>query len=727
MDGWQIHRIHRELGQFAEAWDALNCRSFHDHPMLSSKFVNSLLQHFSRGDELICIHKDQAEVNAMCIVHRHMAGLWATFLPSQAQIAPSLLPDISMVHDLLRRLPAPAWSIDLLCIDSAFTKLSGSPNPKIRRIEHARTISIPMTGGFEDYWNHRPKKLASNMRRYLRRSQEETTKTDFRVITAPEEIEAAVLRYAELEASGWKGEEGTALAPDNQQFHFYREVMYKHAVRQKALIFELWFESTLVASRLVILRSESVVFLKTTYKETHARLAPGRILLQLVIQTLFERYPGRKIEFYTNADNDLLAWGVTSRHIVHLSLVRHAMIAKSFAAARQLRQFFNPQARQLSTQTPEGRLEHYLKPSDFPADVLALMRAAEIESTQFGADWYEGLLATVMTAKDEAGFFVYRKGEHALIVLPVRIEFDPKRGRRHMAPLGNYYTALYAPALAPEANAEDMGHMFRLMLAQLPKLHGLRFSPMAQESAAFHLIGEGLRQAGLKTHEYFCFGNWFENIAEGANYDQDLQSSNSRSTIRRRLKKLLQEKGRLEIISQPEDLDRGLKAYTQVYSRSWKQPEPYIEFIPSLMRTCAANGWLRLGLVWLEDVPIAAQLWIVAHGRADIYKLAYDEDYKHLAPGSILSAELMKHVIDVDRVREVDYLIGDDPYKKRWVSQRRERWGWMAYNTSTPQGMWDHARECLIRFLRPLLASLKKKLQPNQDSKGSELLEPVDR
>jgi len=118
-----------------------------------------------------------------------------------------------------------------------------------------------------------------------------------------------------------------------------------------------------------------------------------------------------------------------------------------------------------------------------------------------------------------------------------------------------------------------------------------------------------------------------------------------------------------------------------------------------------------LGLAWHGDTPIAAQLWLSSHGRADIYKVAYDEEYKRFAPGSVLTAEVMKHVIDIDQVKEVDYLIGDDPYKKRWLSQRRERWGWVAYNPRTLPGLRLHVRDRLAEIFRPVAARLSQAWQ----------------
>ena len=52
-----------------------------------------------------------------------------------------------------------------------------------------------------------------------------------------------------------------------------------------------------------------------------------------------------------------------------------------------------------------------------------------------------------------------------------------------------------------------------------------------------------------------------------------------------------------------------------------------------------------------------------------------------------VAGSVMKHVIDIDRVHTIDYLIGDDPYKKEWMSQRRERHGIIAFNPRRPRGL----------------------------------------
>jgi CelD/BcsL family acetyltransferase involved in cellulose biosynthesis len=52
----------------------------------------------------------------------------------------------------------------------------------------------------------------------------------------------------------------------------------------------------------------------------------------------------------------------------------------------------------------------------------------------------------------------------------------------------------------------------------------------------------------------------------------------------------------------------------------------------------------------------------------------------------------MEHVIDRDKVSVVDYLTGDDGYKKDWMTHRRERWGIVAFNPRSLRGLLRAAR-----------------------------------
>jgi hypothetical protein len=253
----------------------------------------------------------------------------------------------------------------------------------------------------------------------------------------------------------------------------------------------------------------------------------------------------------------------------------------------------------------------------------------------------------------------------------------------------------------------DLAFLLKTVRDTLNPLATFRFAPMDPKSKNHLMLLEALKSAGFAPFSFLCFGNWFLPVsADWATYLKQ-QTSGLRSTIKRMTKKLAEGGGRLELISDEAGLERGLAAYQSVYAQSWKKPEPFPNFVPGLIRTCAAQGSLRLGLAWVEDKPIAAQLWIVSNGKANIYKVAYDEAYKAYSPGTLLTAMLMEHVMDKDKVAEVDFLIGDDPYKKVWMSDRRERWGIIAYNPRTIIGLFGLVREVLGRALKPIRTSLK--------------------
>ena len=117
--------------------------------------------------------------------------------------------------------------------------------------------------------------------------------------------------------------------------------------------------------------------------------------------------------------------------------------------------------------------------------------------------------------------------------------------------------------------------------------------------------------------------------------------------------------------------------YEVVYRTSWKASERLHNFTPALVKNLSQKGWLRLAILYVDAQPIAAQIWFVVHGKANIYRLVFDEKWKRYSPGSILTEHVMRYVIDTDRVSEIDFLTGNDRYKQDWMSVRRERVGFL--------------------------------------------------
>ncbi len=330
-------------------------------------------------------------------------------------------------------------------------------------------------------------------------------------------------------------------------------------------------------------------------------------------------------------------------------------------------------------------------PEVFADEVRAIL--ARDRNTQQSTDphlvleWFLLLAETAMPQGVLLALYPLSQGreQEAGSYLPLMVL--PNEHRKILA-LGNFYTPLFG--LVNEAQADEVA------LTQLAKrlrnsgFSEAQFSPLDTESCSFALLETSFKNAGWLVDDYVCFGNWHQKTNPG-NFAAYLSERPSRvqNTLLRAEKKFSKTGGyKLQIVQEDNALlGAAIDAYVQVYNQSWKNPEPFPEFIPGLCQLAARNAWLRLGLVFLDNVPIAAQLWLVVEKKAFIVKLAYDQKFVKTSAGTVLTGALFRHVIDVDRVEEVDYLMGDDQYKQDWMSQRRERRGIIAFNPRTPLGV----------------------------------------
>lgn len=125
------------------------------------------------------------------------------------------------------------------------------------------------------------------------------------------------------------------------------------------------------------------------------------------------------------------------------------------------------------------------------------------------------------------------------------------------------------------------------------------------------------------------------------------------------------------------------------------------------MRAAAGLGQLRLGVLRRIACgsPIAAQYWILDHGgrRALLPKLFHDEAAREESPGTVLTAHMIRHLIETDGVRALDFRRGDDPYKRLWVAERRQRIGVVLADPRHPAGALAILRHHAGRARRRLL------------------------
>jgi hypothetical protein len=337
------------------------------------------------------------------------------------------------------------------------------------------------------------------------------------------------------------------------------------------------------------------------------------------------------------------------------------------------------------------------------------LAAAERRSLFLSRPWFDNYIATV--AREPARVRLFAVAPHADptqgAILPV---YEPKPAHRlaarRLESLANYYTSRYEPltALPPEDATEAIdalvGELFASATWDLVKL-----APLYAEGPLLGALREAFRRRGCLTHEYFCFENWHMDVRALPDFAAYLESRGSqiRKTTARRVRQFERDPANhFTVVTGGEELEPALAAYDAVYRRRWGKNEPFPRFIPGLARSAAEHGWLRLGVAWVGDEPAAVQLWIVKDGVAYMYKVAFDSRFGEMSIGSVALFKMIEHVMEHDRVAELDFLTGDDAYKRDWVSDRRELHGLLAFNTHTARGLAAASRHMGGHYLAGL-------------------------
>jgi len=323
-------------------------------------------------------------------------------------------------------------------------------------------------------------------------------------------------------------------------------------------------------------------------------------------------------------------------------------------------------------------------------------------------DWFSLLFETSLRATLAPRIYV----AHETTGEPLGALFcgaDAASGSRRLTSMTNFYTLEYSSSVVrPDAALSPIGEILRHIAVERPRWHSIRLHLMREDAPETRHATEQLERAGYGVRPFFQYENWYT-AARGMTFRDyfEARPSQVRNTITRKQKKL-EQTTRVEIRivrSESPELERVLRDWIRIYESSWKRPEPFPEFIPALVATCARLGILRLGVLYVDDVPSAGQLWITAGSKTIIYKLAYDEQYRDRGVGSILSKEMFRVAIDEDKVHEIDYGVGSESYKSDWMSDVRRLVGLEAHNRWTLPGLAALGLDALQRAARRIRAS----------------------
>ncbi|MFD2167319.1 GNAT family N-acetyltransferase [Thalassotalea euphylliae] len=308
-------------------------------------------------------------------------------------------------------------------------------------------------------------------------------------------------------------------------------------------------------------------------------------------------------------------------------------------------------------------------------------------------DWFGAYIRFISFNNGTTRFLTSSTGQ----TLPVSVTKSSKLHGllkiNELESLSNFYTPYYSLLNScKNGTCTQLAEEFSGYLRVFSKLS---FKPMLEEDA--DALRNALTTIGFYVASHKSSVNWYEDNIRSVDDYWSKRPSKLKNTVRRKKDKLRKAGDFTLKITKGEEVAKHLADFHRVYFHSWKVNEPYPAFIDEFASLAAKNDKLRIGTAYLKGVPVAAQLWFVEQGVASIFKLAHRPSVEKQSVGSVLTAEMFNHVIEHDNVHTVDFLTGDDPYKKDWMSKSRPLYTLSAFNTSHLVGLLGACRSRLDR------------------------------
>jgi CelD/BcsL family acetyltransferase involved in cellulose biosynthesis len=184
-------------------------------------------------------------------------------------------------------------------------------------------------------------KHAKELRR-LQRRLSEFGKLDYAAIEPCDDWRPWYEAFLELEASGWKGAEGSAIGARVADREFFRRVMQTAHASQRLQFLQLRLAGRAIAMKFNLRARDTSYSLKIGYDETYAPYSPGVLLELFNISKFAMEPPGILAMDSCAAENHPMINRLWSgrRDIATVTLARKGLVLRTFIKARPLARLF---------------------------------------------------------------------------------------------------------------------------------------------------------------------------------------------------------------------------------------------------------------------------------------------------------------------------------------------------------------------------------------------------
>jgi len=333
-------------------------------------------------------------------------------------------------------------------------------------------------------------------------------------------------------------------------------------------------------------------------------------------------------------------------------------------------------------------------------------------------EWYEHFQRHGMPAGDRLRMFMAGTdpGERPVALFPAifsRLYSAHPRARllHFLGPEGLPYEPMLAPDCEDSRNAVES--VVRFVRADRRAYDVLRFSPLGPHSPFLGHLVNALRECHYRIQIYQIQGDRYETTAGRSSAEYLAARPAPLRNMLGTAGRMLFECGRASFVlyRDPADAGSAWRECASILRETDERNPEHSEYLPGLVRLAAEAGVLRLGLLTLDGQPAAMQLWIVAANVAQCLRIAQITRFGGLPLDDMLTERITHHLIDADRVVELDFGYIIEEFAAHWAPQTRQRVGIIAFNTHTRRGLKGALRHIALPKLLAFPRRIRRKLR----------------
>lgn len=291
----------------------------HPSPLFQYQWFLQAAESFQSGDQrlqLFVLRNQDGSVTAIAplVLSAERFGPCLTFLGARQLFEPACLlyRDRASLTELVRALIRNGYPLNLTRFQSDqfrrqdFQAMVGSGGIVLSRPEIPSPY-LPISGN----WMQFEKSLTSTRRQRLSRAARraaEFGQVDLDVgRISGDQVEESLVLFGDVEGRSWKGREGSALAQNPQQQHFFTNYLKEMASNQGLVFGRMRLSGQPVAAQLAVIYENNLWILKTCFVEEFARCSPGVLLMHQFVRFAFEQQLD-SVEFLGRHENWLEIW-----------------------------------------------------------------------------------------------------------------------------------------------------------------------------------------------------------------------------------------------------------------------------------------------------------------------------------------------------------------------------------------------------------------------------------